>query len=281
MKKFKEILSGMSNEEILSVFKRSISVSDFCRNTERYSPDQDIPGTALKYSRVLAEEVGFDLDNYSKKAQYEKNPKLCKQCGKPISWLDYSRLQKVFCDSSCAASYTNKRRERKKWASTPLTRKEDENHIKCYCSQCGDYIGVLLANKPRKICDSCLSLKRGQRDQAFEQWRRGEDPPSFSYNTPSLKGELTHTAKKRIKEFLLEENDHKCAICGCSDMWNNSPLTFILDHINGDWSDQRKENLRLICPNCNSQLETTKSKKVGTGRLSRRLEWQAFSEKIS
>lgn len=271
----------MSNEKILSVFERSISVSDFCRNTGRYSPDQDVPGTAIKYSRVLAKELKFDLDNYSKKVQYEKNPKLCKQCGKPISWLDHSRLQKVFCDSSCAASYTNKRRERRKWARAPLTRKEDENHIKCYCSQCGNYIGVFRKSKPRILCDNCNLSRKRQLDKGFEQWKKGEVPKIFSHDTKRLKGELRITAKKRIKEFLLEENDHKCAICGCSDMWNNSPLTFILDHINGDWSNQRKENLRLICPNCNSQLGTTKSKKVGTGRLSRRLEWQAFSEKIS
>lgn len=264
------------------MFERSISVSDFCRNTGRYPPGQDVPGAALKHSRVLAEEVGFDLDNYSKKVQYEKNPKLCKQCGKPISWLDHSRLQKVFCDSSCAASYTNKRRERRKWAQTPLTRKEDENHIKCYCSQCGEYIGVFIKSKPRKLCDACSSRGLSRTlAKDFVAWKQGGyNPPSFSSESKRSKGELKGPAKNRIKEYLLEEGGHSCSICGQPDTWNERQLTLILDHVNGDWSNQSKENLRLICPNCNSQLETTLRKKRGTGRLSGRLEWKEFSRKM-
>ena len=34
----------------------------------------------------------------------------------------------------------------------------------------------------------------------------------------------------------------------------------ILDHINGDNHDNRLENLRWVCPNCNMQLETTNRK---------------------
>ena len=34
----------------------------------------------------------------------------------------------------------------------------------------------------------------------------------------------------------------------------------ILDHINGDNKDDRLENLRWVCPNCNYQLDTTNGK---------------------
>lgn len=47
-----------------------------------------------------------------------------------------------------------------------------------------------------------------------------------------------------------------CKICGISNVWNGNELTMILDHINGDNHDNRIENLRWICPNCDSQLPT-------------------------
>lgn len=51
-------------------------------------------------------------------------------------------------------------------------------------------------------------------------------------------------------------DNSKCKICGQSSLWNGKELTMILDHTNGDHRDNRKENLRWICPNCNSQLDT-------------------------
>lgn len=53
-----------------------------------------------------------------------------------------------------------------------------------------------------------------------------------------------------------------CAICNRKPEWEGKPLTLILDHINGVHSDSRLENLRWVCPNCNSQLETTNGKNV-------------------
>lgn len=43
-------------------------------------------------------------------------------------------------------------------------------------------------------------------------------------------------------------------------IWNGKTLTFDLDHINGDNTDNRIENLRFLCPNCHSQTETYKGK---------------------
>jgi 5-methylcytosine-specific restriction endonuclease McrA len=39
-------------------------------------------------------------------------------------------------------------------------------------------------------------------------------------------------------------------------MWNGIPLVLVLDHINGKNNDNRQNNLRLLCPNCNSQQST-------------------------
>lgn len=66
-------------------------------------------------------------------------------------------------------------------------------------------------------------------------------------------------SRSALKNRLLRNGSLKpvCAICGQEPLWNTKPMTLILDHINGKRDDHRMENLRLVCPNCNSQLVTT------------------------
>ena len=72
------------------------------------------------------------------------------------------------------------------------------------------------------------------------------------------------TSSKDLKKRLLKNGIIKdiCDECGIGNIWNNKPITLQLDHINGDHSDNRLENLRVLCPNCHSQTST-----FGTRRL--------------
>lgn len=71
--------------------------------------------------------------------------------------------------------------------------------------------------------------------------------------------------KKRLVNELNWE--YKCSECGISE-WNNKKISLELDHINGIHTDNRIENIRLLCPNCHSQTPTfrAKNKKEVTAR---------------
>lgn len=68
------------------------------------------------------------------------------------------------------------------------------------------------------------------------------------------------------KKYFLEEQNHCCAICRMKDEWNGKQLVFILDHIDGNADNNNRDNLRLVCPNCDSQLDTFKSKNKKSAR---------------
>lgn len=61
-----------------------------------------------------------------------------------------------------------------------------------------------------------------------------------------------------IKKFIRSNNllHYICSVCKLPPTWNGSELVLRLDHINGVRNDHRLENLRFVCPNCDSQLPT-------------------------
>ncbi|MBV9666033.1 MAG: HNH endonuclease [Actinobacteria bacterium] len=58
--------------------------------------------------------------------------------------------------------------------------------------------------------------------------------------------------KRLIREGLKAP---RCERCG-RDSWLELPLPLELDHINGERTDNRLENLRILCPNCHAQTDT-------------------------
>lgn len=72
----------------------------------------------------------------------------------------------------------------------------------------------------------------------------------FVQNSTASQGTLRRWFKR------ISENEYVCSVCGLHPVWNDKPLVLRLDHINGDHTDNRLQNLRWVCPNCDSQSST-------------------------
>ena len=71
-------------------------------------------------------------------------------------------------------------------------------------------------------------------------------------------GKYIQTSKLKEKLFKegLKKNECENPKCPCKNgYWLNNPLVCQLHHINGDNSDNRLENLQMLCPNCHSQTD--------------------------
>lgn len=61
-----------------------------------------------------------------------------------------------------------------------------------------------------------------------------------------------------LKERLFAEGlkARRCELCGQNEMWHGRRMSLILDHVNGVHDDNRLDNLRIVCANCNATLDT-------------------------
>ena len=82
---------------------------------------------------------------------------------------------------------------------------------------------------------------------------RGKFLPNLSEHS-SLRSAYV---KRLLFRMGLKEN--KCEKCGLSE-WQGESLVCELHHINGDSTDNRIENLIILCPNCHSQTENFRSR---------------------
>lgn len=74
--------------------------------------------------------------------------------------------------------------------------------------------------------------------------------------------------RHRLKERIIKQNliEYKCSGCDNKGEWFGKKLPLILDHINGVNNDNRLENLRFICSNCDSTLPTYKNRRGSKGK---------------
>lgn len=180
--------------------------------------------------------------------KYNKNPTRCKQCQESLS---YKSRKNKFCGHSCSASYTNKGVIR-----------NSNRHIGCdvdkvskkpkstNCLFCGK-----MLNNNRKYCSQLCNTEHIKENNIL-YWK------SNAHNIKVL--------PQYVRKYLMTQCNNTCE-CGWSKKnpySNTYPL--VVDHIDGNSENNVPENLRILCPSCDSLTSTYKGLNKGKGRAKRR-----------
>ncbi|MGJ3559818.1 HNH endonuclease signature motif containing protein [Streptomyces sp. INA 01156] len=84
-----------------------------------------------------------------------------------------------------------------------------------------------------------------------------EQPPAHARRIPS----------DRLKWAMTTLGvPERCTLCGTGSVWRGRSLPLEVDHVDGDWRNNRIENLRFLCPNCHSTTDNYRGR--GKGRAS-------------
>ena len=122
------------------------------------------------------------------------------------------------------------------------------------CQGCG---ASLPGRRSRKYCSNACQ-RASERKRHVALWL--ETGQGFAGTAPG----------HYMRSYIFDDQGGRCAVCDLEAAWNGHALTFVLDHVDGDASNNMRENLRLVCPNCDSQLTTYKFRNRGRGRSWRR-----------
>ena len=179
-------------------------------------------------------EAGLQKYYALRRAEAEKKwaKKKCIGCSGQIP---FDRRHNKYCSSECLKKYRRHRPRNPR-----------------YCTHCNT---ELVVRYKKKFCSTDCHQKH-RYETNLKKWVAGE-----------LEGGSKWGVSSTVRRYLLESASYKCSQCGWS---KKNPITkkvpLEIDHIDGDYRNNRPENLRVLCPNCHALTKTYGTLNRGNGR---------------
>ena len=114
--------------------------------------------------------------------------------------------------------------------------------------------------RPNTNCNDC-NQPLYRRPSEIKKWKNGE--------VNGMKGE--YQISRHIIRYLYEKYNNKCSKCGWNEINQYTrKIPLEVEHIDGNYKNNKEENLTLLCPNCHSLTPTYKGANRGNGRKERK-----------
>ena len=123
------------------------------------------------------------------------------------------------------------------------------------CKVCSKSFDTYESHK-RKYCS--VKCQNDERYFVFiEKWKNNE--------VDGMRGKTA--TSHHIRRYLFEKYNNCCSECGWSKVNpTTQKIPLELEHIDGDFTNNKEKNLKLLCPNCHSLTPTWKGANKKQGR---------------
>lgn len=231
----------MSEIDLNKILDSSKTISDISRH---------IFGNAKYREREKCKQILFENGINWKKWIEEKKlkpKKYCLNCGKEII---NGYASKKFCNSSCAASFNNKGK---------VKNYKGGKHKQKYCLNCGKE----LKDNQKTFCSNDCQGEYKHKEY-IRLWKNGcKDGMSGPSGISSS-----------VKKYLFEKYNSSCQKCGWHEINpSTGKVPLQIHHIDGDCTNNKEENLQLLCPNCHSLTDTFGKLNEKSRRVDRRTKY--------